>query len=132
MSALAADRHLLFGLLALQTGLIQQAQLVAAFHAWTGDKARPLADHRMALEHLNAALGSYRQALDLIPADDHETCGTIENQLGNVYRRAGDTAQALRHYRLYLRSSPNAANRAEVEAQIAALQATSRPAAERR
>jgi hypothetical protein len=26
---------LLFGLLALQTGLINQAQLVAAFHAWT-------------------------------------------------------------------------------------------------
>ena len=30
--AAAADRHLLFGLLALQNGLIDQAQLVAAFH----------------------------------------------------------------------------------------------------
>src|SRR3954471_17446060 len=40
-----ADRHLLFGLLALQNGLIDQAQLVAAFHAWARDKARPLADH---------------------------------------------------------------------------------------
>ncbi len=40
-----ADRHLLFGLLSLQYGLIDQAQLVAAFHAWTRDKARPLADH---------------------------------------------------------------------------------------
>ena len=29
------SRDLLFGLLALQTGLINQAQLVAAFHAWT-------------------------------------------------------------------------------------------------
>ncbi len=47
----APDRHLLFGLLALQTGLIQQGQLVAAFHAWTGDKARPLADHLIALGH---------------------------------------------------------------------------------
>jgi hypothetical protein len=45
MAAPAADRHLLFGLLALQTGLIQQAQLVAAFHAWTCDKSRSLADH---------------------------------------------------------------------------------------
>ena len=46
------DRHLLFGLLALQNGLIQQAQLVAAFHAWTCDKARPLADHLVALGYL--------------------------------------------------------------------------------
>ena len=44
----AADRHLLFGLLALQNGFIQQAQLVAAFHAWTCDKSRSLADHLIA------------------------------------------------------------------------------------
>ena len=37
-----ADRHLLFGLLALQIGLIDQAQLVAAFHAWARDKTQPL------------------------------------------------------------------------------------------
>jgi len=42
---MAADRDLLFGLLALQNGLIDQAQLVAAFQAWTRDKPRPLADH---------------------------------------------------------------------------------------
>jgi hypothetical protein len=34
----AADRHLLFGLLALQNGLIDQSALVAAFQAWTRDK----------------------------------------------------------------------------------------------
>src|SRR3954462_9743878 len=44
MPAVAADRQLLFGLLALQNGLIDQVQLVAAFQAWTRDKARPLAD----------------------------------------------------------------------------------------
>ena len=38
-------RDLLFGLLALQNGLIDQGQLVAAFQAWTRDRARPLADH---------------------------------------------------------------------------------------
>src|SRR5262245_50040967 len=48
-------RHLLLGLLALQTGLIDQAALVAAFHAWTRDKARPLADHLVALSQLDAA-----------------------------------------------------------------------------
>src|SRR5262249_3291563 len=45
MAAIAADRDLLFGLLALQNGLIDQGQLVAAFQAWTRDRARPLADH---------------------------------------------------------------------------------------
>ena len=35
---MAADRDLLFGLLALQNGLIDQGQLVAAFQAWTRDK----------------------------------------------------------------------------------------------
>jgi hypothetical protein len=45
MVALAAERDLLFGLLALQNGLIDQGQLVAAFQAWTRDKARALAEH---------------------------------------------------------------------------------------
>jgi eukaryotic-like serine/threonine-protein kinase len=39
------DRHLLFGLIALQVGIIQEAQLVAAFQAWARDKSRPLADY---------------------------------------------------------------------------------------
>ena len=42
---MAADRNLLFGLLALQNGMIDQSKLVAAFQAWTLDKNRPLADH---------------------------------------------------------------------------------------
>jgi tetratricopeptide (TPR) repeat protein len=50
------------------------------------------------LEHLNAALRSYQQSLDLTPADDHETRAVTENQLGTVFRQAGDTSQALRHY----------------------------------
>jgi hypothetical protein len=31
----AADRHLLFGLIALQHGIINQGQLLAAFQEWT-------------------------------------------------------------------------------------------------
>jgi hypothetical protein len=50
---MAADRNPLFGLIALQNGLIQQAQLVAAFHAWTCDKSRSLADYLIAQEHVN-------------------------------------------------------------------------------
>ena len=40
-----ADHQLLYGLIALQVGLIDQAQLLAAFQAWARDKDRPLADH---------------------------------------------------------------------------------------
>jgi serine/threonine protein kinase len=36
---------LLFGMLALQIGLIDQGALVAAFQAWARDKSRPLAEH---------------------------------------------------------------------------------------
>jgi serine/threonine-protein kinase len=58
------SRHLLFGLLALQTGLIDQAALVAAFHAWTQDKARPLADHLVARDtELNREV-ALKQILD--------------------------------------------------------------------
>jgi WD40 repeat protein/serine/threonine protein kinase len=40
-----ADRDLLFGLIALQNGLIGQGQLVAAFRAWTRDRSASLAEH---------------------------------------------------------------------------------------
>jgi WD40 repeat protein/serine/threonine protein kinase len=56
---------LLFGLLALQNGLIDQSQLVAAFHAWTRDRARSLADHLEALGHLDA---DQRAAVDAMVA----------------------------------------------------------------
>ena len=50
-----ADRHLLFGLLALQNGLIDQVQLVAAFQAWTRDKSKSLAEHLEARGDLTGA-----------------------------------------------------------------------------
>jgi serine/threonine-protein kinase len=45
MAALAPDRSLLFGLFALQIGLIDQDQLVGAFRAWSRDPARTVADY---------------------------------------------------------------------------------------
>jgi serine/threonine-protein kinase len=63
MAAIAADRNLLLGLLALQNGLINQAQLVAAFHAWTLDKVRVLADHLIALGHLTDAQRAVVEAM---------------------------------------------------------------------
>jgi eukaryotic-like serine/threonine-protein kinase len=50
----AAERNLLFGLLALQNGLIDQGQLVTAFQAWTCRRASPLADHLAAHGDLEA------------------------------------------------------------------------------
>jgi eukaryotic-like serine/threonine-protein kinase len=58
-----ADRNLLFGLVALQNGLIDQAQLVAAFQAWTLDKGRPIADHLVGRGELDAADRSVVEAL---------------------------------------------------------------------
>jgi tetratricopeptide (TPR) repeat protein len=45
MATITAESHLLFGLLALQNGLIDQDQLVAAFPGWARDRSRPLADY---------------------------------------------------------------------------------------
>jgi eukaryotic-like serine/threonine-protein kinase len=47
------SRDLLFGLLALQNGLIDQGALFAAFAAWTRDKGRSLSDHLIDLGHLD-------------------------------------------------------------------------------
>jgi eukaryotic-like serine/threonine-protein kinase len=44
------SRELIFGLIALQNGMIDQDQLVAAFRAWTCDKARPITDHLPVLD----------------------------------------------------------------------------------
>src|SRR5262249_51769512 len=81
MAAIAADRDLLFGLLALQNGLIDQVQLVAAFQAWTRDKGRPLPQHRGAPDpdqragveamvglHLKKHGGSVENSLAPLPA----------------------------------------------------------------
>jgi hypothetical protein len=52
----AADpsRDLLFGMFALQNDLIDQSALVGAFHAWTHDKSRPLADYLVSRGDLDA------------------------------------------------------------------------------
>src|ERR1700682_3359764 len=42
MSQAAADRNLLFGVLALQMDFIKREQLIAAMQAWVFDKSKPL------------------------------------------------------------------------------------------
>ena len=74
----AADRNLLFGLFALQNGLIDQVQLVAGFQAWTRDKRRDLADHLLA-----------RGDLD----DDHR--GVVEALVALHIQKHGGTERSL-------------------------------------
>jgi eukaryotic-like serine/threonine-protein kinase len=78
----AADRHLLFGLLALQNGLINQVQLVAAFQAWTLEKSKSLADHLEARGDLTSAKRGLLDALAAVHVEAHG--GDIEKSLAAV------------------------------------------------
>jgi tetratricopeptide (TPR) repeat protein len=55
------------------------------------------------LRHLNAAVAFYLQALDLTPPDAVDDLAVAHNQLGNIYRSAGDLDRALPHYREAIR-----------------------------
>jgi eukaryotic-like serine/threonine-protein kinase len=77
----ASDRDLLFGLLALQNSLIDQVQLVAAFQAWTRDKARPLADHLVVRGDLDA---DDRSAVDALVERHLKKHGDVEKSLAAV------------------------------------------------
>jgi serine/threonine-protein kinase len=78
----AADRHLLFGLLALQNGLIDQGALVAAFQAWTREKSKSLADHLEARGDLTAAKRALLDALAEVHVEAHED--DVEKSLAAV------------------------------------------------
>src|SRR5262245_59564637 len=82
MAAIAADRSLLFGLLALQNGLIDHVQLVAAFQSWTRDKVRPLAEHLVARGDLDAEQRSLLESLVAQHLKKHG--GDVEESLASV------------------------------------------------
>ena len=81
MAAIAADRNLLFGLLALQIGLIDQSKLVAAFQVWTLDKARSLAGHLVAHGDLDADQRAVVEAMVALHLKKH---GDVERSLAAV------------------------------------------------
>src|SRR5271157_1364770 len=85
----AADRHLLFGLLALQNAIINQGQLLAAFQAWTLDKSRSLADHLEARGDLTGARRSLLEALAEVQLEAH--AGDVERSLAAI--SAGKSTQ---------------------------------------
>ena len=76
------SRDLLFGLLALQNGLIDQGVLFTAFAAWTREKSRPLADHLVALGHLDAPRRAVVDAMAGLHVQVHG--GDVEKSLAAV------------------------------------------------
>ena len=100
------SRDLLFGLLALQTGLIDQGALFAAFAAWTRDKARPLADHLVALGHLDAPR---RAAVEAIAGVHVQALGgDIEKSLAVLAVERSTRDSLVRSWRPGRRGDPRA------------------------
>jgi hypothetical protein len=117
-------RDLLFGLIALQTGLINQAQLMAAFHAWTQDRDRPMAEilatqgavepaclplvEGLVLEHLRRHGSDPERSLAAVPAgrSTRESLAQIADSdiaalighLGAASSHAGDDADRTASY----------------------------------
>ncbi len=82
MALVHTDRNLLFGLLALQNGLINQVQLVAAFQAWTRVKGKALADHFIERGDLDADQRGVIDALLGLHVKKHG--GEVEKSLAAV------------------------------------------------
>ena len=81
MAIASADRQLLFGLLALQNGLIDQGQLLAGFQAWMLEKMSSLADILVRRGDLSAVQRNLLEAL----ADQHLLKhGDVEKSLAAV------------------------------------------------
>ena len=66
-----ADRRLLFGMLALQNGIINQGQLVHAFQAWTIDNSKSLALHLEARGDLTGPKRALMEGLAEIHLEAH-------------------------------------------------------------
>ena len=64
MADVNAGRNLLFGLLALENGLITQDQLVAAIRAWSCDESRQIADYLVDRGDLDARPARHRRGDD--------------------------------------------------------------------
>jgi tetratricopeptide (TPR) repeat protein/tRNA A-37 threonylcarbamoyl transferase component Bud32 len=78
----AADRNLLFGLLALQNGLIDQDQLVAAFRVWCRDKSRRIAEYLVDRGDLDT---DQRHAVDvMVGLHDKKHGGSTEKSLAAI------------------------------------------------
>jgi tetratricopeptide (TPR) repeat protein len=77
-------------------GCMAQLGLVA-YERFNDAKKEGKAEEEL-LKHLNAAVDYYQQALALLPPDAVDDIAVAHNQLGVIYKNAGDLERALEHY----------------------------------
>ena len=82
MAALAADRNLLFALLALHNGLIDRERLLLAFQNWSHDKNQPFGSHLVSRGDLGADDQLAIEALVELSLKRHG--GNAERSLGTI------------------------------------------------
>src|SRR3954468_18528132 len=97
----AADRNLLFGILALQMDFVSRDGLITAMHAWVLDKAKPLGDvlrDRGDLDAETYALldAMVRKHLALHGNDPQKSLAAVSS-LGSVREEVGALADRTRH-----------------------------------
>ena len=78
-------------------------QLGAVAYERFQDARQAGADDGTLLTHLNASLSAYHHALSLLPASAINDLAVTHNQLGLIYRDAGDLPRALPHYQECIR-----------------------------
>ena len=81
MATVESDQNLLFGILALQNGLIEQPDLIAALQCWTKERSRPMAQ---ALVDRGALTEDDRAMLD----------GLVRRHAENARRRTPSASRA--------------------------------------
>ena len=114
MAVVDADRNLLFGLIALQNGLIVQDQLLGAFRAWTVDKGRALADYLADRGDLDAEQRAGVEAMVALHWKKHGGDGSHDWETSVISRR-GPTRSGRRS------PAPGAQDRSDAGPTMAAL-----------
>src|SRR5262249_45763407 len=84
-----AERDLLFGILALQNGLIEQADLIAAFQVWTKERSSPMAQVLVERGSLSPAAGTMRDGLVRRHVEKQD--GELERGGGGATASGGST-----------------------------------------
>lgn len=119
MPTCSAHHQLLFGLLALQNGFVNQAQLIAAFGVWSLEKSVPLEDILVQQKALDASGRTLLQALVKRHLENHsqdaEQSLAALPPVGDVRARLNSIADAdLGHSLMRLKATDTARNEPEV------------------
>jgi hypothetical protein len=110
--------------------MVALAVLVCAPAARAQDiEGRELARQKFKTGEAKFRAGDYRGALlEFLAADAIAPSAILVHNVAVCHERLGESDEAARRYREYLSRRPDAPNRAEVQARIAALERSARPA----